>query len=167
MLPSENQYQELYLLYYRQVYSLLYKLCHNSAVAERLSEEAFADAYRFLLLFDGRCSFACYVSTLAVRSFLRMLRCTTGTRFTIRLYVSDPSAPLWEDCGRYIQKETDARQLHEAVLGLPQRDVRMLLLKLYGGFDEKELARCFRVNPKAVSSICCRTQNQLKEVLLA
>jgi RNA polymerase sigma-70 factor (ECF subfamily) len=72
--PEPEDFEHIYHLYSRRVYSLCLRMAGNIAEAEDLTQQAFLQAYKKLDTFRGESSFYTWLHRLAVNMVLMRLR---------------------------------------------------------------------------------------------
>lgn len=68
--------EELYKQNVRIVYHFLFSLCHDSGLAEELTQETFFQAYRSLERYDGSCKISSWLCQIAKHLFYQHIRKT-------------------------------------------------------------------------------------------
>ena len=61
----ELAFEQIYSTYYRHVYSFLYKLCHDTRLAEDLTQETFYQALKGIDRFDESCKVSTWLCAIA------------------------------------------------------------------------------------------------------
>ena len=69
-----TDFQEVYDLYFRDVYRYALSLCRNEAVAEDITQETFYKALANLDRFDGKCKVSVWLCQIAKNTYISMLR---------------------------------------------------------------------------------------------
>ena len=69
-----TDFQEVYKLYFREVYRYALSLCCNEFVAEEITQETFFKALTKLDSFDGRCKLSVWLCQIAKNTYISMLR---------------------------------------------------------------------------------------------
>ena len=67
-------FQEVYHLYFRDVYRYALSLCRNESVAEEVTQETFYKALEKLDSFDGKCKVSVWLCQIAKNTYLSMRR---------------------------------------------------------------------------------------------
>ena len=69
-----TDFQEVYSLYFRDVYRYALSLCRNELVAEEITQETFYKALSKLDSFDGRCKISVWLCQIAKNTYISMCR---------------------------------------------------------------------------------------------
>ena len=69
-----TDFQEVYNLYFRDVYRYALSLCRNEAVAEEITQETFYKALQKLDSFDGKCKVSVWLCQIAKNTYISMCR---------------------------------------------------------------------------------------------
>ena len=69
-----TDFQEVYNLYFRDVYRFALSLCRNESVAEEITQETFYKALEKLDSFDGRCKVSVWLCQIAKNTYISMCR---------------------------------------------------------------------------------------------
>ena len=69
-----TDFQEVYNLYFRDVYRYALSLCRNESVAEEITQETFYKALVKLDSFDGRCKISVWLCQIAKNAYISMHR---------------------------------------------------------------------------------------------
>ena len=69
-----TDFQEVYNLYFRDVYRYALSLCRSESLAEEITQETFYKALNALDRFDGRCKVSVWLCQIARNTYLSMCR---------------------------------------------------------------------------------------------
>lgn len=69
-----TDFQEVYDLYFRDVYRYALSLCRNKSVAEEITQETFYKALEKLGSFDGKCKVSVWLCQIAKNTYISMCR---------------------------------------------------------------------------------------------
>ena len=69
-----TDFQEVYNLYFRDVYRYAVSLCRNESVAEEITQETFYKALEKLGGFDGKCKVSVWLCQIAKNTYISMCR---------------------------------------------------------------------------------------------
>ena len=69
-----TDFQEVYNLYFRDVYRYALSLCRNESVAEEITQETFYKALEKLDSFDGKCKLSVWLCQIAKNTYISMCR---------------------------------------------------------------------------------------------
>ena len=69
-----TDFEEVYKLYFREVYRYVLSLCRNESIAEEITQETFYKALTKLDGFDGKCKVSVWLCQIAKNTYISMLR---------------------------------------------------------------------------------------------
>ena len=69
-----TDFQEVYSLYFRDVYRYALSLCRNESVAEEITQETFYKALEKLDSFEGKCKLSVWLCQIAKNTYISMCR---------------------------------------------------------------------------------------------
>ena len=132
-------FQEVYNLYFREVYRYALSLCRNEAVAEEVTQETFYKALEKLDSFDGKCKISVWLCQIAKNTYISMCR---------RDKHRDPDADIdtfqsggsMED--RFLEKET-AFAIHKILHTLDEPYKEVFSLRAFGELSFRQIAELF------------------------
>ncbi len=131
--------------YYGRIYAFLYRMAQDESLAEDLTQETFAAAWRSLSKFEGRSSFSTWLHKIALnayRDFRRRKHPETVPLEADELLICSEPAP---DLIEQIETEHLRRRIEEAVVLLPEIYREVLILRFYQGLKYREVAELLDV----------------------
>lgn len=134
-----TNFQEVYDLYFREVYRYAFSLCRNESVAEEITQETFYKALSKLDSFDGRCKISVWLCQIAKNTFLSMCR---KDKFLSTNADTDylQSSENLEDA--FFDKET-AFAIHKVLHTLEEPYKEVFSLRTFGELSFKQIAELF------------------------
>ncbi|MCB1684890.1 MAG: sigma-70 family RNA polymerase sigma factor [Pseudomonadales bacterium] len=146
----------------RQIYHLLLRLCRNHAAAEDLCQETFLRAWSKLEHYEGRGSFAGWLSRIAYNLFLQHLRRWPPEKAMESLDVSAASS---QAAGALTTPDHgDLLPELDRLLGAVSDEERTLLVLSYaGGLSATEIAAMLDRAPGTVKSQIHRAIEKIRE----
>jgi RNA polymerase sigma-70 factor (ECF subfamily) len=150
---DQASFEELFLRHYPMVYGVLYRLAGSREEAEDLAQEVFVKLYRRPLR-EGD-NVAGWLYRVALNTGYNALRASSrrGRREVIAGH-DEAASPLPEE---EAQRRELARGVREALLRIPQRDARLLILS-EAGFNYREIADIVGVAPGSVGTLLARAR---------
>lgn len=134
-----TDFQEVYDLYFREVYRYALSLCRNEAMAEEITQETFFKALTKLDSFDGKCKVSVWLCQIAKNTYLSMCR--------KHKYVDPdtdagllPADSCMED--RFFDQET-ALAIHRILHRLEEPYKEVFSLRTFGELSFKQIAALF------------------------
>ena len=134
-----TDFQEVYNLYFRDVYRYALSLCRNESLAEEITQETFYRALAKLDSFDGQCKVSVWLCRIAKNIYISMWRKNK------RLDASSDTA-LLPDSGcmedRFCDQET-AFAIHKVLHTLEEPYKEVFSLRTLGELSYKQIAELF------------------------
>lgn len=146
--------QELYEMYYKDVYVYIYSLCHNESLSEDLTSETFYQVICSLPSFRKDANIKTWIFSIA----------RNVTFKTMKKRKKEVCYDVFQDCFVSVTKDYDDRmhQIYELIKQLPKRDQLIFHMKLQG-YSYVEIAEQLKLNPSSVRVIDYRNRKFLKE----
>ena len=166
MKDFDAVFEQIYSTYYRRVYSFLYKLCHDTRLAEDLTQETFYQAYISFGRYNGECEMFTWLASIAKNIFLKHLRKHKNEAVLIDLYVTEPEAPLTDEPGYRLSKQVEAAELRAAISAMPAKYSEVLILRIYGELSYEEIAAKLGITANSAKVIFPRAKKIIKEILI-
>ena len=134
-----TDFQEVYNLYFRDVYRYALSLCRNESVAEEITQDTFYKALAKLDSFDGKCKVSVWLCQIAKNTYISMCRKDKhlDSKATTSLLTSDDSI---EDS--FMQKEM-AFAIHKVLHTLDEPYKEVFSLRTFGELTFKQIAELF------------------------
>lgn len=134
-----TDFQEVYDLYFREVYRYTLSLCRNESVAEEITQETFYKALEKLDGFDGKCKVSVWLCQIAKNTYLSM--CRKNERM-------DPNADtsLLSGDGSIEENLCDretAFAIHRVLHALEEPYKEVFSLRAFGELSFKQIAQLF------------------------
>lgn len=134
-----TDFQEVYNLYFRDVYRYALSLCRNESLAEDITQETFYKALQGLDSFDGKCKVSVWLCQIAKNTYISMCR---------KDKYLDPNTDiaLLPDEGSiessFCDQET-AFLIHKVLHGLEEPYKEVFSLRTFGELSFKQIAELF------------------------
>ncbi len=132
-------FQEVYSLYFRDVYRYALSLCRNESVAEEITQETFFKALEKLDSFDGRCKVYVWLCQIAKNTYISMCRKDRYRNTVADTELSQDNGSI-EDV--FINKET-AFTVHRVLHSLDEPYKEIFSLRMFGELSFKQIAELF------------------------
>ena len=132
-------FAELYVRHRQRVYRLVYGVCGTHPAAEDLMQETFIRAFRKLSQFEGRSSFATWLSRVAVNLSLNYCR-REGSRRSLALDDLPESATADRAAERSLVRREVIGQVERALGELTPNERIVVLLREVEGLSYAEIA---------------------------
>ncbi len=131
--------QEVYDLYFRDVYRYALYLCRNESIAEEITQETFYKALAKLDSFDGKCKVSVWLCQIARNTYLSMCRKNKHLDPNANTNLL-PSYVSVEDV--FLQKET-ALAIHKILHSMEEPYKEVFSLRVFGELSFKHIAELF------------------------
>lgn len=134
-----TDFQQVYELYFRDVYRYALSLCKNAALAEEVTQETFYKALQKIDGFDGKCKISVWLCQIAKNTYLSLCR---------KEKFSEPEGDLISLVGEgsvedgLCDRET-AFQIHKALHDLEEPYKEVFSLRTFGELPFAKIGALF------------------------
>lgn len=134
-----TDFQEVYNLYFRDVYRYALSICRNDSMAEEITQETFYKAMSKLDSFDGKCKVSVWLCQIAKNTYISMCRkeSRTGPCVETSVLLNDASI---ED--NFCMKE-NAFAVHKILHTLEEPYKEVFSLRAFGELPYKQIGELF------------------------
>ncbi len=153
---------EIFELYYQDVYRYLLSCCRDASLAEELAAEVFLEAVRSLVRFRGDSHVKTWLFSIARHRWFKYLE---------RKKINPPAESLTEllvDPGKNPEQIFLNRELADRIQQLlssePERSQTIVNLRLEG-YSFYDIAQKVGISESSARVIDCRTRAKLREIL--
>jgi RNA polymerase sigma-70 factor (ECF subfamily) len=160
--------EEFVRMHYKPVYGLLFNLSRNTALAEDLTQETFAAAWRHIGEFDGRRPLGAWLYRIGYNKFLDWQRSHTrrnSAEGSVHLARTAPH-PTDNPVDRLLGSER-ARQLYDAIHRLDSAGRAVVVMHYLQGLSYREMAEVLGEPAGTVKWRVSETLARLRETLQA
>ncbi len=162
---QESAYRQAVEQHYGRIYAFLYRLTRDVSLAQDLTQETFAAAWRSLGTFEGRSSFATWLHKIALNAYRQQARRTQPEIEPIdeeaHAGCADPSPSLIER----LSAEELGERVRREVSALPEIHREAVILRCYQGLKLREVAELLGVPIGTVSHRLYVAFEKLREAL--
>ncbi len=144
---DSSGFSYLYEMHKRRVYSLCYRIVHNAAQAEELTQDTFLQVYRKLKTFRGDSAFSTWLHRITVNvALMHIRRCQSRISevpFEPLVESGSDDAPFREQMGSPDPKlgsAVDRLNLERAISNLPPGYGLVFVLHDVEGYQHEEIA---------------------------
>ena len=134
---DREAFDQLVVLYQRDVYRLCYRYVNNHEDANDLTQEAFLRAWRGIGRFRGHSAFSTWLYRVAVNACLNFRASKKPPAQELPETLADPGM----GAAQRVEKTDQARRVRQAVSRLPEKQRATLILKIYHELTHQEVAR--------------------------
>ena len=155
-----TEFEEVYRLYFRDVYKYALSLTGDENIAEELTQETFFKALRTIDQFDGRCKIYVWLCQIAKNTyFTQYQRAVKAQQLWPELQESGSMEETLEN------RET-AFQIHKVLHRLPEPYKEVFSLRTFGELSFKQIGELFGKTESWARVTYHRAKIKIKEELL-
>ena len=168
---DDSAFEYLVQKYRRPMVSFMYRMAHNSAVAEDLAQEVFLRVYRSRQNYEASAKFTTWLYRIASNLAVNHARDTRHQRpeNTVSLDEPDQETGLTMDLpdSSLTAEETIVRRerlaaIRKRVEALPERQKMALIMHKYQQMDYREIAEVLKLSESAIKSLLFRAYETLR-----
>lgn len=161
-----HQLEDLYKEYFPRIYSFLYRMCADPAVAEELTQETFYQAYLSFHKFKGQSEFYTWLVGIAKHVHLKYLRKTKKEFVEAPLdLVAEVLALDEEQPDKKLEKEFTEKTVQRLIKKLPSKYKDVVMLRVYAEMSFAQVAQTLNISENSAKVIFCRAKKMLAEEL--
>ena len=135
------EFEELYKLFFKDVYLYVLSLSSNPGLAEEITQETFFKAMKGLKSFKHECSVKTWLFQISKNEYISYLR--KGKRVTNQIYEKQSNDKSLEE--RLVDKDT-AISIYQVLHVLKEPYKEVFTLRILGELSFKEIGEVFRKN---------------------
>ena len=156
-----TDFQDVYRLYFRDVYRYVLALCRNESLAEEITQETFYKALTKLDSFNGKCKVSVWLCQIAKNTYISMLRKDKhlDSRVNMEGLVETTSV---EDC--FSNKDT-ALTIHKLLHELEEPYKEVFSLRAFADLPFKQIGELFGKTESWARVTYHRARLKIKEEL--
>ena len=132
-------YSQVVDTHYQRIYAFLYRMTHDSTLAEDLTQDTFATAWRSLDRFEGRASLATWIHSIALNVCREHMRASHPQNDVLNeesLVCPDPIPDVIDK----LSADAINQKVQQAVAELPEIYREAVILRCYQGMKYREVA---------------------------
>ena len=154
------QFEEIYELYFKDVYRFLLSLANNESLAEELSQETFFKALRAIDSFDGSSDIRAWMFTIARNSYYSYYK---AHKKTISMQEIESDIPTGVDFTERLENEHHAFQIHQILHDMSEPYKEVFSLRVFGELPFEKIARLFGKSPSWARVTFYRAKKMIQE----
>ena len=171
---DESAFEYLVQKYRRAMVSFMYRMTHNSAVAEDLAQEVFLRVYRSRAGYEASAKFTTWLYRIATNLAVNHARDTRHERPENQVSLDEPD----EETGTTMDVADSSLTVEQAILrrermaairakvqNLPERQRMAVIMHKYQQMDYKQIAEVLKLSESATKSLLFRAYETLREQL--
>ncbi len=160
--------------YRNQIIHFMYRMVHNQAVAEELTQEVFLRVYRSRETYRAEARFSTWLYRIATNLGVNHARDTRHERSASTVYLDEAdsetgttpdvadSTPSAE--ARLLRQER-LNAIRQHVVALPERQRMAVLMHKYEGMDYRQIGDVLKLSESATKSLLFRAYQTLRDKL--
>ena len=134
-----TNFQDVYDLYFRDVYRYALSICRNESLAEEITQETFFKALKNLDSFDKRCKVSVWLCQIAKNTYITMCRRNTRENYDVDLTQFSEEKSVEE---MFSDRET-ALAIHKTLHNLSEPYKEVFSLRTLGELSFKQIGELF------------------------
>lgn len=134
-----SDFQEVYNLYFRDVYRYSLSLCRNEVLAEEITQETFYKALKKLDSFDGKSKISVWLCQIAKNTYISLCRKSKHLDPNADISLLPSEISIEE---RFIDRES-AFSIHRILHSLDEPYKEVFSLRTFGELSFKQIAQLF------------------------
>jgi len=154
-------FQDVYNLYFRDVYRYALSICRNASLAEEITQETFYKALSRIDSFEGNCKIFVWLCQIAKNTYISMCRKAKHRENEADMAL-DMFEPNMEDM--YFIKES-ALAIHTAWRNLDEPYKEVFSLRVFGELSFSQIADLFGKTESWARVTYHRAKLRIKEVI--
>jgi len=171
---DEAGYNYLVGKYHRQIIHFLFRMVHNEAVAEELSQEVFLRVYRSRESYRAEAKFSTWLYRIATNLAVNHARDTRHERMaqTLELDAPDTESGATPEVAddelnveQTMMREERMAAIRAQVAALPERQRMAVLMHKYQEMDYRQIGDVLKLSESATKSLLFRAYQTLRDRL--
>jgi RNA polymerase sigma-70 factor (ECF subfamily) len=160
--------------YHRPIFHFLFRMVHNQAIAEELSQEVFLRVYRSRQSYRAEARFTTWLYRIATNLAVNHARDTKYERAARNVYLDAPDeltgatpevADVEPSVEQNMLREERMKAIRTHVMALPERQRMAVLMHKYQGMDYREIGEVLKLSESATKSLLFRAYQTLRSKL--
>jgi len=171
---DDSAFEYLVQKYRRPMLSFMYRMAHNTAVAEDLAQEVFLRVYRSREKYEASAKFTTWLYRIATNLAVNHARDTRKERPEVTISLDEPDEETGTTMdvadGTLSAEENLVRRermlaIRSKVEALPERQKMAVIMHKYQQMDYKQIADVLKLSESATKSLLFRAYETLREQL--
>lgn len=171
---DESGFNYLIEKHHRAVMHFLFRMVHNQAVAEELTQEVFLRVYRSRESYRAEAKFTTWMYRIATNLAVNHARDTRHERAAQNIYLDspDPETGTTPDVAddeptveQRILRDERMAAIRTHVMALPERQRMAVLMHKYQGMDYRQIGEVLKLSESATKSLLFRAYQTLRDRL--
>jgi RNA polymerase sigma-70 factor (ECF subfamily) len=171
---DDSAFDYLVQKYRRPMLSFMYRMAHNTAVAEDLAQEVFLRVYRSRASYEASAKFTTWLYRIATNLAVNHARDTRHERPEVQVSLDEPN----DDSGTTLEVPDGSLTAEQAMVrrermmairskveALPEQQKLAVIMHKYQQMDYKEIAQVLKKSESATKSLLFRAYETLRDQL--
>ena len=159
MAGSNDEFEEIYIRYFNDVFLFLKKLSRDERIAEEITSETFFKAMRSIDAFRGDTDIRVWLCQIAKNGYFSHLKKQQGLVAIDDLEFTDSIDPIEEQ----LINRSDAMQIHLLLHDLAEPYKEVFMLRVFGELSFKQIAKIFQKTDNWACVTYHRARNKILE----
>lgn len=151
-------FEEIYRLYFNDVYKFVFSLCRNDDIAEEITQETFYKAIRSIDKFDGKCRLYVWLCQIAKNTYFTYLK---KQKKSFEINENTLSVNIEND---FFEKET-TWEIHKALHNLNEPYKEVFTLRVFGELSFLKIGELFGKTDSWARLIFYRAKEKIRRDL--
>lgn len=156
-----TDFEEVYSLYFRDVYRYALSLCRDAALAEEVTQETFFKALENMDRFDGRSKISVWLCSIARNTYFSL--CRKEKRF--QWEIPAESLPTDASPEQLLVTREEAFAVHRILHGMEEPYKEVFSLRTFGELSFRQIAQLFGKTESWARVTYHRARLKIKEEL--
>jgi len=156
-----TDFQEIYDMYFRDVYRYALSLCRDEALAEEVTQETFFKALENMDRFDGRSKISVWLCSIARNTYFSL--CRKEKRFQSEIPAE--SFPADASPEQLLLTREEAFAVHRILHGMEEPYKEVFSLRTFGELSFRQIAQLFGKTESWARVTYHRARLKIKEEL--
>jgi RNA polymerase sigma-70 factor, ECF subfamily len=171
---DDSAFDFLVQKYHRPIISFMYRMAHNTAVAEDLAQEVFLRVYRSRSSYEASAKFSTWLYRIATNLGMNYSRDTRHERPENIMNLDEPDeetgqspdlADKTPSVEEEIMQQERLKAIRQKVEALPERQKMAVLMHKYQQMDYRQIADVLKLSESATKSLLFRAYETLRTQL--
>lgn len=155
-----TEFERIYNLYFREVYSFVLLLSRNEKIAEEVTQETFFKALKNIDTFKGNCKLSVWLCQIAKNTYFTYL--DKQKRFDTNEIPEQVSQKSMEEM---ILRKEDNFRLHKILHHLEEPYKEVFTLRVFGELSFKEISEIFEKTESWARVTFHRAKRKIRDLL--
>lgn len=134
-----DDFNEIYTVYFGDVYRYIFSLCRNESIAEDITQETFLKALKNIDKFDGKCRISVWLCQIAKNSYFSY--CKKENKFSDGLDIAN--IPYYDEFEQKLVNKEYALEVHKSLHNLEEPYKEVFYLRLFGELSFAKIGEIF------------------------